>query len=50
LAQAMHVTIPESYYLLGIIYNDGLHWKDNEAGIAGKLENLTIKKMIKELS
>jgi hypothetical protein len=43
------VTIPESFYLLGIIYNDGMHWKNNEAAISGKLENLTIKKMIKEI-
>ena len=43
------VTIPESFYLLGIIYNDGMHWKNNEVAISGKLENLTIKKMIREI-
>lgn len=43
------VTIPESFYLLGIIYNDGMHWKNNEAAISGKLENMILKKMIKEV-
>ncbi|GAW96684.1 MULTISPECIES: hypothetical protein [Colwellia] len=43
------VTIPESFHLLGIIYNDGMHWKNNEVAISGKLENMTIKKMIREI-
>ncbi|MDB0011508.1 hypothetical protein N9E20_01720 [Crocinitomicaceae bacterium] len=46
-AEALGVASPESYYLLGIIYNDGMHWKegqDNISPIASKLENLTIKK------
>ena len=42
--------IPEVHYLLGIIYNDGMHWKNNEAAIAGKLENYTIRKMIREIN
>lgn len=44
--------IPETYYLLGIIYNDRLHWRqglDNVKPVAIKLENITIKKMINEI-
>lgn len=44
--------VPEIYYLLGIIYNDRLHWRngiDIVKPIALKLENITIKKMIKEI-
>lgn len=43
---------PETHYLLGIIYNEGMHWKDNIDNITpitNKLENLTIKKMIQEV-
>jgi hypothetical protein len=46
------VSPPESYYLLGIIYNEGMHWRDNKdniSPIASKLENLVIKNMIKEI-
>lgn len=48
-AESKGVAVPESFYLLGIIYNDGMHWKNNEAAISGKLENMIIKKMIKEI-
>lgn len=48
-ADSKGVSIPETYYLLGIIYNDGLHYKNNDSAIAGKLENLTIRKMISEI-
>ncbi|BCO10625.1 hypothetical protein GF1_30010 [Desulfolithobacter dissulfuricans] len=48
-AEEKGAIIPETHYLLGIIYNDGLHWKNNESAIAGKLENLTIRKMISEI-
>ncbi len=49
-AEDKGVIIPEKYYLLGIIYNDGLHWKDiNEFSLGNKLQNLVIKQMIKEL-
>lgn len=44
--------VPETYYLLGIIYNDRLHWRDgmdNVKPVAIKLENLTIKKLISGL-
>jgi hypothetical protein len=46
-AESKGIVVPESFYLLGIIYNDGMHWKNNEAAISGKLENMIIKKMIK---
>lgn len=45
-------SVPESFYLLGIIYNDRLHWRDgldNVKPVAIKLENMTIKHLIKEL-
>lgn len=51
-AQEMGVVSPESHYLLGIIYNEGMHWKnniDNVSLIASKLENLTIKKLIRDV-
>lgn len=46
------IDVPEIYYLLGIIYNDRLHWRngmDIVKPVALKLENITIKKMIKEI-
>lgn len=45
-------SVPEIYYLLGIIYNDRLHWRegiDNVRPVAIKLENLTIKNLIREI-
>jgi len=51
-AEEMGVVSPESHYLLGIIYNEGMHWKDgldNVSPIASKLENLTIKKLIRDV-
>jgi len=51
-AEELGVVSPESHYLLGIIYNEGMHWKDgldNISPIASKLENLTIKKLIKDV-
>lgn len=36
----------------GIIYNEGMHWKENQdnvSPIASKLENLVIKKLIKDV-
>ncbi len=51
-AEEMGVVSPESHYLLGIIYNEGMHWKDNQdniSPIASKLENLTIKKLIQDV-
>jgi hypothetical protein len=46
------VEVPEVFYLLGIIYNDNLHIKhgqDFNRPVAIKLENLTIKKMIRDI-
>lgn len=45
------INIPEIYYLLGIIYNDNLHFHNHDVRkpLAIKLENLTIKKLIQEL-
>ena len=51
-AESKGVSSPEIYYLLGIIYNDGMHWKnnyDNVTPIVTKLTNLTIKQMINEV-
>lgn len=51
-AEEKGVVSPESHYLLGIIYNEGMHWKDgldNVSPIASKLENLTIKKLIRDV-
>lgn len=51
-AEELGVVSPESHYLLGIIYNEGMHWKDNldnVSPIASKLENLTIKKLIRDV-
>lgn len=48
-AEEMGNISPESHYLLGIIYNEGMHWKenrDNISPIASKLENLVIRKLI----
>lgn len=46
------ISVPEIYYLLGIIYNDRLHWReglDIVKPVAIKLENLVIKSMIKQI-
>lgn len=51
-AEEMGIVSPESHYLLGIIYNEGMHWKENQdnvSPIASKLENLTIKKLIEDV-
>lgn len=47
------VEIPETHYLLGIIYNDALHWRDcrdYETPLYSKLGNSAIKRMIQTLS
>ncbi|WP_152454758.1 hypothetical protein [Microbulbifer sp. THAF38] len=51
-AERSGVTIPEYFYLLGVIYNDGMHWReghDNISPIAAKLENQTIKRLIEQV-
>jgi hypothetical protein len=45
--------IPEIHYLLSIIYNDNLHWREGrnyEMPLRSKLSNPTIKKMIKTIA
>ena len=40
------------YFLLGIIYNENLHWRENrdyETPLRTKLSNLVIKRMITEI-
>ncbi|MBC3873968.1 hypothetical protein [Undibacterium flavidum] len=44
--------VPESHYLLRVIFDDGLHWnlnRDNTIPIVAKLGNPIIKKLIVEL-
>lgn len=51
-AEEMGIVSPESHYLLGIIYNEGMHWKDgldNVSPISSKLDNLVIKKLIRDV-
>lgn len=51
-ASGLGVTVPEHYYLLGLIYNDGMHWKDNRDNISpieAKLNNFTICNLIGQL-
>ena len=51
-AQRLGVVVPETYYLLGIIYNHPLHLADDNdisKQLSMKLENYTIKKMISHL-
>ncbi|MFA5455772.1 MAG: hypothetical protein WC272_10705 [Sulfurimonas sp.] len=46
------VNIPEVYYLLGVIYNEVAHLKNyvqNNSPLINKLENLTIKTMIRKV-
>lgn len=48
-AETLGISVPEYYYLLGIIYNDGMHWRlhgDNESPIISKLQNETIRHLI----
>ncbi|WP_156447900.1 hypothetical protein [Burkholderia sp. MSMB2157WGS] len=50
-AASIGICVPEVAFLLGVIYNDGLHLKqhvDNSSPIVAKLENLVIRKMISD--
>lgn len=52
LAQSKGATVPEVYFLLGVIYNDALHLRENQdnfSALGSKLGNLTIKHMINGL-
>lgn len=47
--ESLNIEVPERYYMLGIIYNEGLHWyenQDNYSPIASKFEHLTIKELV----
>jgi hypothetical protein len=54
-AESIGVSVNESYYFLGIIYNESLHWKDdrdtnsNTSPAMGKLKNMTIKTLVKSV-
>jgi hypothetical protein len=46
------IQVPEVFYLLSLVYNEGLHWKDYSAFVprmVSKLENRTINNMIKSV-
>jgi ABC-type cobalamin/Fe3+-siderophores transport system ATPase subunit len=46
------ICIPDVHFLLGIIYNDALHWKDNkdyDTPIHSKLEHPVIRNLVKEI-
>lgn len=48
-AESVGASIPEYFYLLGVIYNEGMHWRegqDNLSPIAAKLENSTIRSIV----
>jgi hypothetical protein len=51
-ASGLGVLIPDTYYLLGIVYNEGLHWRDDESfvsKIVTRLQNVTINGMIESI-
>lgn len=51
-AQSKGVEVPDVFYLLGVIYNEAMHWKDSQDNITPvvtKLRNLTIKNMIQQV-
>lgn len=50
-ARSIGVKVSETAFLLGIIYNEGLHVRhnvDNSSPVVAKLENLVIRKMVIE--
>jgi hypothetical protein len=50
-AESFGVTVDDTLYLLGVIYNEGMHIHanvDNSSPIVAKLENLVIRKMLVE--
>lgn len=51
-AESKGAIVPDIYYLLGVIYNEALHLKNNQDNfsvLGSKLGNLTIKHMIRTL-
>ncbi|MGO3346567.1 MAG: hypothetical protein ACTIM4_15240 [Marinomonas sp.] len=52
-ASSAGIDIPESYFLLGIIYNTNLHWnqgRDYVSPLVSKLNHLTIRQLIKRVA
>lgn len=52
IAQDKEIDYPEIWSLLGIIYNDNLHWKDNkdyETPLRSKLSNIIVRNMISNI-
>ena len=52
IAQDKGIDYPEIWSLLGIIYNDNLHWKDNkdyETPLRSKLSNIIVRNMISNI-
>ena len=52
-AAEVGVQVPETFYLLGIIYNEGLHWREDNSftsKVVARLENATIRHMIVSLT
>jgi len=50
-AELNGITVDDTMFLLGVIYNEGMHIKDNidnSSPIVAKLENLVIRKMLVE--
>ncbi|MFV0264243.1 MAG: hypothetical protein ACK5JN_17720 [Kluyvera sp.] len=51
-AASTGIDIPESYFLLGLIYNTNLHWsqgRDYVSPLASKLSHPTIKRLIEQV-
>ncbi|MEO8236249.1 MAG: hypothetical protein ABI549_12595 [Flavobacterium sp.] len=54
-AESIGINVNEAYSFLGIVYNEALHWKDdrdknaNISPAMGKLQNITIKKLVKSV-
>jgi hypothetical protein len=52
-ASSVGVDIPESYFLLGLIYNTNLHWnqgRDYVSPLVSKLNHPTIRQLIKRVA
>lgn len=50
--ESIGIKIPETFFLLGLIYNESLHWKDEEVferKMSSRLKNMTIRNMISDL-
>lgn len=51
-SQTKGISVPEIYFLLGVIYNEALHLRENQdnfSALSAKLANLTIKHMVSSL-